>query len=533
MTIATSSTTTDLAIPAAGLKVPQERAYWQVVNLIRAGHDVCLQSPTGSGKTRMATELLRWAEKELGGGSFYVNRKALVTQTSDRFASLGLDFGIRAADHEDGFYPHAPTQIASANTERVRVYGENPVWPRHDCGLVVVDEAHIQKGQTMKQIIADHKSNGAKVVLLSATPIGLHQMTDNLKLVVSGTLKEFRNCGLLVPGVVKSIEQPDLSKIKRTATGEYDLGAEKRKVYTQTIVGNVIDRWKKYNPDARPTMAYWPGKPESVWGTQQFEAAGIPWVHVDATDAYFGGKRYTLNRNLWDDILGKVTDGTFKGISSRFKLREGVDLPSVYQVILATPIGSLASYLQTVGRCLRSAPGKDAALITDHGGNYLRHGSPNHDRDWETLWTLSNAVASQLHENEIRNGDTPEPIRCPKCEGERLHGPKCPHCGYEHAKSRREVIMEDGRMVTRDGDLIPRKHVQRRSNTQRLWDNMYWGYKNKGLNKTFAQMEAFFVRTHGYWPPRDLNNMPTNSMQWHRRVKDVHVKDLRTVKSGG
>lgn len=512
-----------------GLWPAQAKSVRKVASLVLKGKDVCLQSPTGTGKTRMATELLRWAADELGGGSFYVNRKILVEQTAERFRSQGIRFGVRAADHEEGFDPDAAIQICSADTERSRVYGKNPVWDRHDGGLVVVDEAHIQKGETMRKIIADHKANGAQVVLLSATPVGLSKMADEI--VIGGTMKEYRDCGALVPAVCKSIEQPDLAKVKRTATGEYDMGAEKRKVYTQTIVGNVIDRWKKYNPDARPTMLYAPGKAESVWFTQKFEDAGVSWCHIDATEAYFGGSRYRLTRSLWQEILEMYTDGTFSGISSRFKLREGVDVPSTYHIILATPIGSLQSYLQTVGRGLRAAPDadyvKDHCLITDHGGNYLRHGSPNIDRDWEAIWTLSSNVASKLHEESIRNGDTPEPIRCPKCSGERLGGIHCPFCGHQHEKSQREVIMEDGKMVTKDGELIPRKVTQKRSNTQKLWDQMYWGFKNKNLKKTFSQMEAFFVQSHGYWPERTLNHMPLESMHWHRRVADVPFDDLR------
>jgi superfamily II DNA or RNA helicase len=526
------STTKPKFVLDPGLWPAQTRSVRRVATAVTKGFDVCLQSPTGTGKTRMATELLRWADHDLGGGCFYVNRKILVEQTAARFKEQGLHFGVRAADHEENFDPYAPIQICSADTERARVYGEDPVWERHDCGLVIVDEAHIQKGATMQKIIADHKSNGAKIVLLSATPVSLAKMADVI--ITGGTMKEYRDCGALVPAVVKSIEQPDVAKVKRTPSGEYDMGDKKRKIYTQSIVGNVIARWKEFNPDARPSMLYAPGKAESVWFAQQFENIGVPWCHIDATEAYFGGKRYRLGRKLWQDILGKYSDGTFKGVSSRFKLREGVDVPETYHIILATPIGSIQSYLQTVGRGLRAAPDasytKDHCLVTDHGGNYHRHGSPNLDRDWKTIWTLSSAVASKLHEESIRNGDAPEPIRCPKCMGERLHGVLCPHCGHEHAKSQREVIMEDGTMVTKDGGLIPRKRTQMRSDTQESWNKMYWGYKNKNIKKTFSQMEAFFTQTHGYRPPRTLDNMPLEPMNWHRRVADVHVSDLRTAK---
>lgn len=515
------------AFRPTGLLDPQLRAFTQVMDALSRGRNVVLQSPTGSGKTRMASEILRWSEQVRDGGIFYVNRKSLVTQTRKSFEDLGIAHGVRAADHEEAYDPYWPIQIASANTEAIRVYGSKASWDKHDCSVAIVDEGHIQGGKVMKHILDDHMASGVSVVIMSATPIGMSKFIPDLELVVGGSLHEFRKCGLLVPAVVKSIEQPDLSKVKRNATGEFVIAGEKRRIYTQTIVGNVIDRWKKYNPDARPTMLYAPGKPESVWFCKKFNDAGVPWCHVDATEAYFDGKRYSLTRSLWDEILEKYTDGTFKGISSRFKLREGVDVPSTYHIILATPIGSLSSYLQTVGRGLRSAPGKEHCLITDHGGCYWRHGSPNHDRDWEALWKMSSNVASSLLTNDVRNGDASEPIRCPRCEGERIGGIKCPHCGYVHAKSRREVVMEDGRISTKDGPLVKPKKVKCEPDTQAKWDRMYFGYKRKRAGLTFSQMEAFFFHQHGYWPKRELINMPLAKIDWNNIVENVPREGLR------
>jgi superfamily II DNA or RNA helicase len=408
---------------------PQRRGIEMTIDALARGKDVCLYSPTGGGKTFQAIELLRFVQSGGLGGCFYVNRTLLLSQTADRMSAAGLEYGIRAAGYDDCWHPSAPFQVCSIDTERSRVYGKG-VWKLHDVGvggLVVVDEAHIQKSETMWRVIQDYKAAGARIVLLTATPVGLSDWADEL--IISGKLSEYRACKALVPAVVKSIQQPDLSKVKRNATGEYVIDGKKRKIYTQSIVGDVLERWKKYNPDARPTMLYAPGKPESVWLTERFQAAGVSWCHVDATDAIVDGERHTLTRDLWQDILGRYKDGSIKGLSCRFKLREGIDVPSTYCCILATPIGSLASYIQTIGRVLRySEETPDTVLVIDHGGNYLRHGSPNHDRDWQAWWTLPEHAISEMHVNQIRDGKTPEPIRCPICEGERAGGRKCPHC---------------------------------------------------------------------------------------------------------
>jgi superfamily II DNA or RNA helicase len=850
------------------LWTPQRRGIEETIALLEAGKDVCLYGPTGSGKTVQAVELFNWAMSKYWAGCFYLNRRLLIPQTAQKFSDARLPYGIRAADYEDLYDFSAPFQICSADTERSRVY-ERKIWPLHDAQLIIVDEAHLQKTGAMAQILKDYRARGARVVLLTATPIGLSRWADEL--VISGKMQEYRDCKALVPAIVRSIEQPDMSKVKRNPTGEYVLDGERRRIYTQTIVCSVIDRWKRYNPDARLTMAYWPGVAESVWGTEQFRKIGVNWCHVDATDAVVDGKRAKLTRSLWDEIMERCKKGDIKGISSRFKCldsktrilsqrgwvgmndiqdgevvasfdetngsvvwapikgivrrpvgpqegmyrikgpnmdvrvsgthsmlykfarsakswkrmdaqdlakkkgnyvvpvsgmwdapgvpltdaqlsflgwfitdghhrkdtggvvisqslvqpnyihqhivdaltgcgvkwtsgqykvagysdfktycvskkelervglypyidkqmapqllsmtrcqlevflkaanlgngckrknpswnvqtmeicagnrtfaerlqavcvtrgmkcnvhthsefvhvlyitprrtavdirgtsreaderpgmkrmrlepcdhepgemvwcvetelgtiiterngkvavlgncREGIDLPSAYHCLIATPIGSLASFLQLAGRVLRYSPETpDHVLITDHGGAYWLHGSPNHDRPWKDWWSLPEHVVSSLHQQSIKERKEPEPIRCPKCEGERKGGIKCPHCGFEHQKSQRHVIMEDGSMVVREGHLVRPKFTQCKPDTQREWTAMYKGFFNspKAREKTFAQMEAFFYHKYKYCPPRTLNFMPIDPVDWHRKIRNVPLERLTGAKN--
>lgn len=491
---------------------------------LEAGKRVCLYSPTGGGKTEQAVQLLKWAESNGLGGCFYVNRKLLVGQTADRFRAAGLNYGIRAADYEDRYDFYAPFQVCSADTERSRVF-ERELWPLHDAGIVIVDEGHLQKTQTMKRILAEYRSRGAHIVLLTATPVGMREWADTL--VVSGSMKEYRDCGALVLARVFSFAQPDLAKVKRNPTGEYVMDGKKKKVYTQSIVGDVMEGWKRHNPDARPTMLYAPGKPESVYLTARFQDMGVNWCHVDATDAIVGGKRAKLTRALWQEILERYIDNDIKGLSCRFKLREGIDVPSTYHCILATPIGSLASYLQTVGRVLRRSPETpDEVIVTDHGGCFHRHGSPNMDRPWGVLWDLPEHEASSYYLNAIKEGKIDEPIRCPSCGGERPKGPKCPHCGHMHEKSKREVIMESGELREVTGKMIHRRRRVLRHDTEKLWARMYFGWKRKGIKKSFKQMEAFFFHEHGYHPPRSIPFMPKAESDMHKRICDVDPRDL-------
>lgn len=303
-------------VPPDDLWPPQRRGLLETITRLEQGIDVCLYSPTGGGKTRIAIELLNWAFSKGWTGRFYVNRRLLLDQTADRFSKARLPFGIRAAGFEDQYDWSAPVQICSADTERSRVY-ERKIWEPLHSKLVIVDEAHLQKTGVMERILRDHRAEGGRVVLLTATPVAMEKWADEL--VVSGTLKDYRECKAIVPCIVKSIQQPDLRKVKRNKSGEYIFNGKRRAIYTQSIVGDVLDRWEAYNPDARLTFLYAPGVKESVWFTERFMKRGVNWCHVDATEAVVDGKRTKLTRPVWAEILERLETGDIKGISSRFK----------------------------------------------------------------------------------------------------------------------------------------------------------------------------------------------------------------------
>ncbi len=505
---------------------PQPRTIRAIIEALDRVDRVCVQSPTGSGKTRMSAELLRWCLSLGHMGSFYINRIMLIEQTSKSFTQQGLYHGIRAANYEHEFDDMAPVQICSSDTEGARVY-KSKRWDRFPAWLMIIDEGHLQRTKTMEKIVEDHLSFGGKVVIFTATPIGMSDWADEL--IVSGTMAEYRACGALVPAKVFSITSPDMRKVKRNLSGEFIMDGKMKKIFTQHIVGSTISSWKKYNPDGRPTLMYAPGVAESVWLTEQFAKQGVKFIHVDANDCLIDGKRAKLTRPLRREIMEMFKDGKVHGLSSRFLLREGVDAPFVYCGLFATPVGSLASYLQMAGRLIRrSDETPDEVILIDQGGSFLRHGSPNDDRPWHDWWRMPAHAVSESFTNKIRDGKTPEPICCPSCHMERKGGVKCPHCGHEAKKGTRTVVMEDGKLKEYHGQCVKHRYVQQRHNTEELWAKMFWGFKKKGIKKSFAQMYGWFAHEHGYAPPRDLPFMPKREEHWYIYPSQASFNDLHS-----
>lgn len=491
--------------------------------IARGRKRICLTSPTGMGKSRITTELIRsWLAADMRV-SLYTNRRMLVSQLSDGLLAAGIsDFGIRAA----GTMPDlmAPLQISSLQTEQARTL-KSERWEHHKADVVVIDEGHLMKSFGMQSLVFRHLEDGAVVVYVTATPIDMGDVADEL--IVAGTNSDGRACGALLPADHFGPDEPAMDVLRgRLQVGEEFTETQCRKVMmSRTILGRVIENYRSLNPEQKPTILFAPGVPESLWFADQFDAAGIPAAHISATDVQIKGKRYAASDSARQDVLAASEAGDVKVVCNRFVLREGVDAPWLGHGIFATPFGSLQTYLQSGGRLLRSHPSLQRVTIQDHGGNWWRHGSLNADRQWRLDW--SSRMYSGEREERLRNkhetGDV-EPRRCPECS-RILARRTCP-CGYEvSGMARRVVVQIDGSELNIHGDVFKPRLTKTLPDTLKKWMAIYFAFRN--TDGTFAQARGFFFQKWKYWPPDTLRFMPMHYQDWYVPVRDVHPERLK------
>ena len=479
---------------------------------------VCLTSPTGGGKSYMMVQLTKWALNNFWNVVLYSPRKLLIEQIAKAYRENDLPFGIRSSDYEEELRLNEPVQISSPATEDARCF-KKVRWQPHDAQLVLVDEIHMQKGAVIRRLMQHHLDRGAVVVVVTATPIGVSDMADSL--VVAGTNSELRECGALLPCYVYGCEEIDTSKIKPKKNGEFSY-ADIKACWPPEIFGFVVKHWQELNPEHRPAILFAPGVPESIWFAQQFTDAGFRWAHIDGDDVWLDGEFHKSDRDIRDHVFSELRNGRILGICNRFVMREGVDLPMLYHGILATPIGSLVSYVQVVGRILRAHPSLEEVIIQDHGGNWWRHGSPNQNREWPEYWQAPEHFVTELRAERMRSKKEPEPIHCPKCHAIRLSGDTCRDCGFRHTTKTRMVIQHDGKLRQMEGDIFRERRRVLKPDTQRVWTQCVMRMRNaKGHARTFRQAEALFFYENRYWPPRELDYMPRNDADWFRSIKDV------------
>jgi DNA repair protein RadD len=364
----------------------------------RAGHRrMLLVSPTGSGKTSVAAEMLRQSIERGHRALFIAHRKELISQAAERFRAEGIHCGIiMAREKEDRA---APLQIASIQTLARR--------PKPPARVICYDEAHHCAADSYLRTFAAYPD--AWIVGLTATPFrtdgrGLKDLFDGV--VVASTPSELIARGYLCSWGGYRYVVPNLDGI-RTVAGEYEQKGLALACSEPKVIGDVVAQWLAHAAHLK-TILFAVNIAHSQALAQAFSDKGI---HVETIDHHMG-------KTEREAIVGRVRSGQTRIICNVGILGEGVDIPDLECAILARPTKSLALYLQQVGRVMRPATGKTGARIHDHGGCVQRHGLLDARRDY----TLTATRETQPKLPSLRV--------CPECFAQFETAPVCPQCGY-------------------------------------------------------------------------------------------------------
>jgi superfamily II DNA or RNA helicase len=390
---------------------------------------VC-QAPTGSGKTLLAAAIVNGALRKGNRLTFVVPAIQLIDQTVEMFWNEGIkEVGVIQADHPLTDWSK-PVQVASIQTIRSRkTYPESQV--------VVIDEVH----QLHKEHVAwlDHPDwQNVPFVGLSATPWtkGLGRYFKSL--LVMSTTAELIQLGYLSPFKVYAADHPDLTGVK-VARGDYVESQLSAVMQEKKLVANVIETWRKlWNQDKTLLFAVDCAHAQQLQA--RFNEAGISCAYQDA---------FTSSADR-ADIKRGFHNGTYKVVSNIGTLTTGVDW-DVRCLQLARPTRSEMLFVQIVGRCLRTAPSKDFALILDHTDTTARLGMVT-DIHHEVL-----DDGRMKNKNAGGAKETPLPKPCPQCAY--LIPPrvmKCPECGYEK-KIESKLFEREGQLVEISFDGRPKK----------------------------------------------------------------------------
>jgi superfamily II DNA or RNA helicase len=198
---------------------------------------IVLQSPTGSGKTALASAIADGCLRKGNRLAFVVPAISLIDQTVEMFRAAGVtDIGVIQQDHELTWHS-APIQICSIQTLQARRWIP-------ECSVAVFDEVH-QMHKWHLEWLSREEWQKRPIFGLSATPwtkgLGRYFAT----LLVVATTKDMIEQGILSPFKVFSVAAPDLSKV-RTVAGDYHEGelAEAMDDHGK-LTADIVETWQK------------------------------------------------------------------------------------------------------------------------------------------------------------------------------------------------------------------------------------------------------------------------------------------------
>lgn len=468
------------------LRPHQSRAMKMLREALVAGNKrIVLEMPTGSGKTRVAAEIVNGAlakDKRVG---FTVPAISLIDQAVEAFENEGIDLlGVIQASHPRTHYG-MPVQIASVQTLTRRKL-------ELDLDIVLVDECHL-RFEALSRWMA--REPGKVFIGLSATPWARGMADDWQTLVSPVSMQELIDAEYLSPFRVFAPSHPDLTGV-RTVAGDYHEGQLSEVMGDSRLVADVVDTWIQ-RAERRPTLVFAVNRAHARHLQQQFASAGVAMGYCDAFVDLIE-RQVLFERMARGELAGIVNVGT---------LTTGVDA-DVRCIVMARPTKSEMLFVQCVGRGLRTAPGKDNCLILDHADNHARLGFVT-DIHYETLLT-----GRGKREPTRKEKGEPMPRECPSCGV--LKKPKvreCPSCGFTPTRQS-EIEFEEG-------ELIEVKPKARMEDKQAFYSQLLFLAKQRGCKSGWVANS--YRDKFGVWPRglQETTMTPTPEVLGWVRGKDI------------
>lgn len=338
----------------------QERALAELSARFAAGaRRVLVVCPTGGGKTEIGISAARQASRVV----WVAPQRENVFQAAGRLREVFGRGVVGVVTEGEPRTLDAPIQVGTVQS----LLGEGV--PETKADLLVLDEAHHYLAPDWREVVT--KFAAERTLGLTATPWRdddepLGDVFDQL--VIAAQYSELLRARIIVPALVI---RPDL-----------DLGND--------LAMDPLTAWIRYS-NAEQTFGF-TGRvkvaQELARDFRRIKLLDGP-VRAECVEHGTGGR-------MREDVMARFRAGKVRVLWSVDCLGEGVDVPEASVAILARKFLFLGTYIQRVGRVLRSAPGKRRAIVIDLTGSTLRHGLPDQDRDYSLTERPTPRVQGQI-----------------------------------------------------------------------------------------------------------------------------------------
>ncbi len=338
----------------------QREAMENLERLRRAGEDKALViAATGTGKTYMsAFDVMAFNPKRL---LFLVHREDILRSAEKTYKSLcknkniTMGFYTGNSKEKEADYLFSTVQTMCRNLEEFN---------RDDFDYIIIDEAHHSTSPTYERILNHFTS---KFLLgITATPErcdtgDIFQVFDN-NIALEIRLNEALEHELIVPFHYFGIT--DIDAVDYSNVDLDDISEISKRLMINSRVDFIIDKMNFYGFDGskQKTVGFCINKEHAYYMACKFNEAGIPSIAL--TGDHSIDKRTEEIKNLENE------NHELKVIFTVDIFNEGVDIPSINQVLMLRPTNSPIIFIQQLGRGLRKHRSKEFLTVLDFIGNH-------------------------------------------------------------------------------------------------------------------------------------------------------------------
>ena len=398
-----------------------------ITRAIKSKGNILIQAPTGSGKTVIAEEIVKFHKDADKKTLFLAPKINLLEQTAKAFANLNPQIIHGSNKEEIDTQAHSFVSTIQTISRRVDFLSSM------NFDYIIFDEMHYGVKGKMQEIIKNiHKG---KIIGLSATPYDEEGklLTENFDVIIDDYDARYMvDNGYLVN--IKSFEAftPNLSGIK-TKIGDWDINELDFRFNKPEIVNKIVSATKDILKNRDKTIVFCINISHAEAICKAYQKVGLK---SEVTHS-------NISKENQKKIVDKFKNGDTKVLVSVDQLTTGFDVPQTDTIVIARPTQSQNLYKQIVGRALRLSPStnKKEAILLDCGGVISRLGLPlepikeiiKQDEIVRKPYCCKKCKSIKPRNFKINNKDKKIVTICPDCKDELDFKPKfiykCASCG--------------------------------------------------------------------------------------------------------